>query len=514
MRESQATKIGPEQFHKIPQPANFYNRWRGVQGFGLSLHEDPNCPPERLLQSVWFHQRLLRHELTTRDGRRVRILHPGFWNKESGPDFREALVQFENETPRTGDVEVDLASAGWQAHGHERNKNFAQVILHVIWDGDVKTSLPTLALKGFLDSSLDELALWLGSDSSQIFPEALQGLCAQAWREVGADKRLEMLRQAAQVRLRSKAALLQARARQAGWEQALWEGLFRALGYKHNSWAMQCLAELQASGGDTLFNSAPRANPLAVQARLFGLSGLLPDEITRAQPGTDQYVRRLWDFWWRERESLADRILPRSLWRFHGLRPANHPQRRLALASHWLANPQLVSQFEKWSAQSLKSSELLPSLLGALQVGKDDFWSWHWTLRSPRLPKAQPMLGATRVTDLAVNVILPWLWIRAVEGGNEKLQNQMEQRYLNWPAAEDNSVLRLARQRMLGGASKREFKTAALQQGLLQVVRDFCENTNPICEHCRLPELLHKWSEVQPGQFAEEAGQPEKAGET
>jgi hypothetical protein len=36
------------------------------------------------------------------------------------------------------------------------------------------------------------------------------------------------------VRLRSKAAQFQARARQAGWEQSLWEGLFRGLGYKRN----------------------------------------------------------------------------------------------------------------------------------------------------------------------------------------------------------------------------------------------------------------------------------------
>ena len=34
------------------------------------------------------------------------------------------------------------------------------------------------------------------------------------------------------------------------------------------------------------------------------------------------------------------------------------------------------------------------SLLGVLQVELDDFWSWHWTFRSARLKKAQPLLGA------------------------------------------------------------------------------------------------------------------------
>jgi Ni,Fe-hydrogenase III component G len=36
--------------------------------------------------------------------------------------------------------------------------------------------------------------------------------------------------------------------------------------------------------------------------------------------------------------NLLTCILPRPAWKFHGLRPANHPQRRLALAAHWLAD--------------------------------------------------------------------------------------------------------------------------------------------------------------------------------
>jgi hypothetical protein len=45
---------------------------------------------------------------------------------------------------------------------------------------------------------------------------------------------LDLLHQAAHVRLQSKAAQFQARARRVGWEQSHWEGLFRAPGYKHN----------------------------------------------------------------------------------------------------------------------------------------------------------------------------------------------------------------------------------------------------------------------------------------
>ena len=94
------------------------------------------------------------------------------------------------------------------------------------------------------------------------------------------------------------------------------------------------------------------------------------------------------------------------------------------------------------------------------------------------------------LTDLAVNVILPWFWARATAGKNETLQHVAEHRYLAWPVAEDNAVLRLARQRLLGDASKRNFKTAAAQQGLLQIVRDFCNQSNAVCADCRFPELV------------------------
>jgi hypothetical protein len=64
---------------------------------------------------------------------------------------------------------------------------------------------------------------------------------------------------------------------------------------------------------------------------------------------------------------------------------------------------------------------------------------------------------------------------------------------LTWPSAEDNSVLKLARQRLLGTANARILKGAAQQQGLMQIVRDFCEHSNAICADCQFPELVRGW---------------------
>ncbi len=198
--------------------------------------------------------------------------------------------------------------------------------------------------------------------------------------------------------------------------------------------------------------------------------------------------------WWRDRDEFAASTLPRAVWKFHGLRPANHPQRRLALASHWLASESLTAQIEDWCVSDIPEREWLASLHKIFQVERDEFWSWHWTFKSARLAKPQPLIGAARVTDLAVNVVLPWLWIRAREGGSEKILRAVEQRFFAWPAAEDNALLKLARQRLLGTSLVSALKGAAQQQGLMQIVRDFCEHSNAVCTDCRFPELVRGWN--------------------
>jgi hypothetical protein len=457
----------------------------------IFLREENGFPSERLLQAVWQHQRLKRDALKTSDGKMVRVFHPGFASVEGGPDFRGAVLQIGSEAPVSGDVEIDLRTHGWHAHGHDKNKNFQNVILHVVWDeakSNSNQSVPEiLSLRNALDAPPAELSLSLGNESLRSLPENLRGKCRAPLRELGEAEMMELLREAAQVRFQSKAEQFRARAKNAGWEQTLWENLFRALGYKHNVWPMQSLAETKSrwlSGANSAFE---------FQARLLGFSGLLPAELTRAQKSSDSYLRRVWDFWWRERDEFSDCSLPRAVWKFHGLRPANHPQRRLALASHWLADKHLISKIENWCAAEIGDKRLLDSLLEIFQVGRDEFWSWHWTFKSARLKKPQPLLGEARVTDLAVNVVLPWLWVRAVEGKNERLQREVQRRFFAWPAAEDNSILKLARQRLLGTSNARLLKTAAAQQGLLQIVRDFCEHSNAVCDDCRFPDLVRSW---------------------
>ncbi len=479
---------------------NFYARWREQHRAVHTLRDQNAIPPEKLLQAVWQHQRIQRDQLQTADGQTLRVLHPGFASEEGGPDFRGAVLQFADEKPVAGDVEIDLQPGGWRAHSHDRNPNFKNVILHVVWDVAARVSTGravaksdglklelqpepvTLPLKNYLDAPLAELALALENESG--LPENLRGKCSAPLREIPEANLSELLRAAARVRFENKARAMLARARHCGWEQVLWENLFRALGYKHNVWPMQNLAESKAQwlrDADSAFE---------IQARLLGISGLLPADLTRAQKASDTFLRRAWDVWWRERDEFSNCTLPRTVWKFHGLRPANHPQRRLALAAHWLTAKNPVAKIEDWISVPMADRKLPASLHKIFQVESDEFWSWHWTFNSVRMTRPQPLLGEARATDLAVNVVLPWLWIRAQEGGNGKILREVEQRFFAWPAAEDNSVLKLARQRLLGTAKASSLKGAAQQQGLMQIVRDFCEHSNAVCSGCQFPDLV------------------------
>ncbi|MCP5519325.1 MAG: DUF2851 family protein [Verrucomicrobiales bacterium] len=469
-------------------PADLYERWR--EGRFRPAHccepRTPAAPEESVLQQVWRHQRLLRDGLRTVDGQRLTVLHPGFWNREAGPDFRGALLQFDDHPALTGDVEIDLHPAGWSHHRHATNPAYANVLLHVVWQAapGSPAHLPTLVLADRLDAPLEDIERWLADDSPGGLAPELAGLCSEPLSRLPAPVLAALLEQAARIRLTWKSVRLQARARQAGWTGALWESLFAALGYKHNPWPMRRMAELlPVLAGD-------RPDLVTLQARLIGVAGLLPRELSRQQAGADAALRRIWDAWWRDQAVFAEWVLPDSAWRLAGVRPANHPQRRLALAAHWLNRGELGDQLEQWLARDIPRGRLVASLQEILSPGEDALWSHHWHLRGPALQQPRRLLGNARVTDLAVNAVLPWLHSRATIGAHDRLRARVESRFNAWPATQDNAELRLARDRLLRDAPMPRPGRAAHQQGLQQILRDFCHQTNARCDGCRFPALV------------------------
>ena len=420
------------------------------------------------------------------------ILHPGFLNLEAGPDFKNAVVQLAGGAARTGDIEVDPRPVDWLHHKHEGNPEYERVILHVVWRSTsarpIPPNLPLLELAPVLDAPVAELSGWL-QHPSPAPPPWVRGHCEERLHHLETRQLEALLQEAALFRLQTRAERIRARAREAGWTQALWEGVFRALGYKHNSWPMQRLAELRPHW------ESPGASTPTVIARLLGLGGLLPSDAGARRGAASRYIRELWDCWWRDRDKFQPHSLPARSWRLAGLRPANHPQRRLALAAHWISRDDLPERLQSWCDSSQTDAQLRDSLLHNLNPEPDPYWSHHYTLRSGRLPREIPLLGAARTTDLAANIVLPWLWARARQGQRMKICREIEQRYLAWPAASDNALLKLARQRLLGRRTTRLPPRMAIQQGLLQITRDYCDHSNSLCERCRFPEVARQFGE-------------------
>lgn len=461
-----------------------YADWRERRDTLPALQDHDAYPPERLLQALWNHQRLRRDDLRLTDGRSLRVLHPGFLNRGAGPDFQGAVLHIAHEPPRRGDVEIDLHSRNWRQHAHDRNPAFARVILHVVWEAAAAPEVPTLRLSEFLEDTLPEAAAWLGTEEAERYPKDLLGRCASPLASLPPPALDALWLEAARVRLERKAALLRARAAQAGWAQALWEALARGLGYHANTWPMLRLGELRP-----WLAADPALSLLRVQARLMGVAGLLPSDLGKAA-SSPPYLGQLWDLWWRERDQFSEFLLPPSVWRLAGLRPANHPCRRLALLAEWWTRPDFIPRLEQWLDCPVPGEDLAGSLASILQGQADSFWNWHWTFRGARLRQPQPLIGQSRVTDLAVNVILPWLQARAAAQGHERWAAEVWRRYQHWPAAQTNAVLRLAGHRLLGGVAARGAKRASRQQGIQQVVEDFCETSDALCSGCLFPEQV------------------------
>lgn len=483
--------------------ADSYLLWRREHHATPNFSESaPGRLPERWIQQAWRHQRLDRSRLRTTDGRRVRVLHPGFWNRGAGPDFLDAILSLDGAPAIRGAIEVDLEVAGWRQHGHDRNPAFRDVVLRVVWSAPTGAateppSPPVLALENALDSPLPTLGPWLEEEAPLLLPQLLTGRCSGPLAALPPKVVTRILEQAADVRLRRKSEEFAARAGVVGWNRALWEGVLAALGYRHNHWPMRRVAEVLDIDGSSRSWSA-----LEWEVRLLGVGGFLEVGNRRRE---SERVRELWHLWWRIRDSFHGELLPDFAWHSGRTRPLNHPERRLIVAAQWLASHPLADILLNWLADGEPARSCESRLWESLKPVPDGFWDHHWTLRTARNGKVGPLLGRPRFTDLAMNIFLPWLHAQAMASGRPALCSSVRERYHRWPKGEDNAVLRLARQRLAGNGPTISPKTAATQQALLQIARDFCGHSDALCRSCRFPAIVRRLAETS---TPEEPSQP------
>jgi Protein of unknown function (DUF2851) len=111
------------------------------------LQSKPAIMTERLLQYIWQFQYFSSTALVTVDGESLQIIYPGFLNTNQGPDFLDAKIKV-GDIGWAGNIELHLKSSDWNTHKHSDDKNYNNIILHVVWQDDADAgSFPVLELQ-------------------------------------------------------------------------------------------------------------------------------------------------------------------------------------------------------------------------------------------------------------------------------------------------------------------------------------------------------------------------------
>ncbi len=421
------------------------------------------------LQSLFFAGHFGREFLTT-DGRKVTIRQFGEWNHGPGPDFLNCAIYLAGQL-LTGPIELDTKPSDWESHGHATNSEFDEVVLHL----SIESSSRTTFIRTSEHREVPQVRI-PSERLDTLFPPPLsqapvtRGRCSFPLSQMAPNRVEDLIKKAALHRAQLKANHFLCVRETHGYAQALWQALANALGYHQNQLAMTLLAQ-----------RAPIAQlrnlpPLDRSAYLFGLAGFLAPDLPKSAPEeSHQWLSELWSSWWKNRPHPDPRSLP---WRLAGVRPSNHPQRRIAA---------LASLLRSWPTVEKLSRESPPAFLKKIMESDDPFWNYHYTLTSKPSTRPIALFGKQRGQDFLANIIYP-------------LQ-LAEDAHTHWPSyaklagtAPSERVKRAAYRLFGDRPEKASFlKKAWQQQGLLQIYQDFCLQDHSDCEQCPFPEQLLTW---------------------
>lgn len=441
---------------------------------------------ESLLVEAWRQRLPGRATLTASNGQRIRILHPGRKNMDSGPDFRDALIAMGRRRLR-GDIEVDVRARHWRAHGHHRDSGFNKVILHVVmWDEGRETSvlnsgerIPILVLAPYLRGSAENRG---GQPGPAWTPEEP---CRRTIRQGGMPGVLAKINRAGVRRLRAKEAGFRDALSQRDPEQVLYEALMAALGYAKNREPFERLARLLPLR--SLYSYASRGSAPEIQALMLAAAGLSSPGSKRKMAATRPTVsedvekariRRRW------RITGIRETMCHGDWRLFRVRPENHPARRIAAASYLLAGcrGELLSTVLACVRQP-SAREARRELEQTFTVGARS------RPASPSRPGAGPgsasLIGCGRARDITANVLLPFCFAWAEVGRDRWLRKRARELYVNYPGLQENWITKHMEWQIFGNEGRSApQRTACYQQGLIQLYRGFCAEHR--CRACPL----------------------------
>ena len=452
-------------------------------------------PNELELQARWFAGDFGK-EFRSTAGDKIDIVQFGVWNREAGPDFCDAAIRINGSEPMRGCIEFDLTDRNWEAHGHATNPAFDETVLHIFVHKSEREFFSRTSSNRNVPQIMVDLAALSDSFSANV-PLARPGRCQAPLKNLPEERVRSILKAAAQFRQQRKTASIQRKIDSHSLDEALFQEIAAALGYKQNKLPFTLLAQ-------RLPLKILRAQIDDVEAMLFGAAGFLENpDLAGYEMKTRDYVRALWDRWWPYRDKMNRIVLPAKIWRMSGARPLNYPQRRLGalsiLVREWTRFRRLIdvvatsrllsprpSPTGRGGSFSSREKVRMRDLHDFFATLDHPFWNFHYTLDSDPSTKAMAIVGETRVAEILANVLFPFFASegRDVWNDYEKLPSQLSNRRVETAAT-----------RLFGDDPRRPLflKTVAHQQALLQIYEDFCLQDNSDCAQCPFPEQMQKW---------------------
>ena len=421
---------------------------------------------EEFLYYIW-ENRLIDKDLLTSEGEPVEVVATGYRNTDSGPDFLEAKIQIGDKL-WAGHVEIHVKSSDWNRHGHQSDKAYQNVILHVVYENDIKVNdIPTLELRSHFDETLFTNYQRFISSKSWI-------PCEKSINQVPVFTRLSWLDRMAIERLENKAKTVTKilNSSQFDWEDALYKLLMRYFGLKVNNEAFETLSNILPFR--ILLKHAD--NLTQIEAMLMGCAGFLEDDFSEEYPLLLK----------REFAAMKSKFnlvtMPAERWRFMRMRPSNFATIRLAQIAQLIhKNGCLFSK--------IREAKNAAEVKALFDVATSEYWDTHWQFH--RLPqcdshtKPKPKhLGGATADILVINAVVPLLFCYGKLHKDESAC-EVALQFLEETETEDNTVIRHF------SACSIKAQNAMQSQALLHLYSYFCKRKR--CLECRIGNvLLHK----------------------
>ena len=413
---------------------------------------------EELLQFIWQNRLFDKDSLVTHNGEKVEVIHVGSRSQNSGPDFINSRIKV-GETTWAGNTEIHVEASDWFKHGHDENKAYDNVILHVVKKNNavIRRSggeeIPTLELvfHPFYEKKYEELKsnrLWIPCqkdfriEDEFLFSSWLGRLCVERLEQNSA-------------RIQNLLAFYKN-----DWEESFYCALATNLGYKINAQPFEMLAK--SIPLNTLLKH--RDNLLQIEALLFGQAGFLSASLF-----DDGYFNSLKKEYLFLRKKYELKPLENHLWQFLRLRPAGFPTVRIAqLASLIFRSNNLFSKIiETTDLQRLRS---------VFRAEPSSYWITHYQFNKQGVSQVK-LLGSDTIDSIIINTVVPFLFCHGISHGNQKVKDRAIE-FLAQIEAEQNSIVK--EWENLGARPKDAMTT----QSLLQLKNEYCNRHK--CLYCQV----------------------------